>query len=178
MSFQVVERQIAYNNAHTIGTGDLTTALVTGYIDAYTAADAVTAGVFIGCKYLSPTTGRVEWLPQWNAPTLPSTTVVTAYLIADPNIVFEIRSAGGTAAAVGIADVGANFEVTVGTVNALTGQSTTTLLNTPDTTATLPLKMIGVSQRQGSFNDPTLVNNIVEVRLNTIQLYQAAGINT
>lgn len=179
LSFQVERRLIAYNNAHTIGTGDLCTSLASGYIDAYTAGDTITAGVFIGCKYLSPTLGYEFWFPQWNAPTLPSTTVVYAYVIADPNIVFDVRTAGGTAAAVGVADIGANFELTVGTVNALTGQSTTTVLNTPATTSTYPVKMVNTSSTVTSgFNDNTLVNNIIEVRLNTLNLFTAAGITT
>lgn len=180
LSFQMVERRIAYNDATTIGTGDLVTPLATGYVTAYTAADAITGGVFAGCKYLDPSTGRVGWFPSWTNPSLPSTTVVTAFLIADPNIVFDIRSSGDSAA-IGIEDVGANFEVTVGTPNAQTGQSTTTLLGTSAaTTATLPLKMVSFPSQlvNSGYNDDTLVNNIVQVRLNTLQLFAAAGLHT
>ncbi len=181
LSAQMITRRIAYNEASSIFNGDLVEALVDGYIEAYTAGDsaAVVGGVFRGCKYLNPSTGRMDWFNAWTAPTLPSTTVVEAFLECDPNVVYTIRSAGGTAAAVGIADIGANFEVTVGSGNALTGISTTTLLNTPATTSTFPLKMVGLYQGvPSSFNDPTLVNNIVEVKLNNLQWFQIAGITT
>lgn len=178
LSFQVEQREIAYNNANTIGTGDLCTSLASGYIDKYTAGDTITAGVFIGCRYLNPTLGYDWFFPIWNAPSLPSTTKVYALLIADPNVVFEARTSGG-ASAVGVADIGANFELVVGTPNALTGQSTTTIDDAtgPATTATYPVKMVNTAPTVNSnFNDNSLVNNIIEVRLNTLNLYTAAGI--
>ena len=181
LSAQMITRRIAYNEASLIYSGDLVEALVDGYVEAYTAGDsaAVLGGVFRGCKYLDPALGYTRWYPSWSAPTLPSTTIVECFLECDPNIVYNIRSAGGTAAAVGIADIGANFEVTVGAGNTLTGQSTTTLLNTPATTATFPLKMVGLYQGVASdYNDPTLVNNIVQVKLNNLQWFQTAGITT
>lgn len=180
LSFQLEQREIAYNNSHTIGTGDLTTFLASGYIDKYTAGDTITAGVFMGCRYLSPALGYTQWFPSWTAPSLPSTTKVYALILQDPNVVFEVRTGGG-AAAVGIADIGANFELTVGTVNALTGQSTTLVDDAtgPATTATYPVKMVNIAPTVNSnFNDNSLVNNIIEVRLNTLALYAAAGITT
>lgn len=178
ISWQLEQRQIAYNNAHTFGTGDLCTQLASGYIDAYTAGDTVTAGVFMGCSYFSSVVGRTIWSPIWNAPSLASTVVVTAWIIADPTIVFEARTSGGSAA-VGIADIGANFELTVGTPNSITGQSTTTVLATPATTSTYPVKMVNTAPTVTSnFNDNTLVNNVIEVRLNSLGLFAAAGVTT
>lgn len=179
LSAQMITRRIAWNEASSIFSGDLVEALSDGYIEAYTAGDsaAVVGGVFRGCQYLDPTLGRTVWAPAWLAPTLTSTTIVTAYIECDERVVYNIRSAGGSAAVMTIADIGANFEVTVGSGNTLTGQSTTTLLNTPATTATLPLKMVGLYQGvKSSLNDPTLVNNIVQVKLNNLQFFQTAGI--
>jgi len=179
LSAQLITRRIAYNEGSSMFNGDLVEALSDGYIEAYTAGDsaAVVGGVFRGCKYLNPSTGRMDWFSYWNAPTLPSTTVVEAFLECDPLIVYTIRAALGSATAVGIADIGANFEVTVGAGNSLSGVSTTTLLNTPATTATHPLKMVGLYQGvKSSFNDPALVNNVVEVKLNNLQWFQTAGI--
>lgn len=179
LSGQLITRRLAYNESSLIGDGDLVEALADGYIEAYTAGDsaAVLGGVFRGCKYLNPALGYTQWYKNWSAPTLPSTTVVEAYIECDPNIVYIIRSAGGENTVMDISDIGANFEVTVGTPNSLTGLSTTTLLNTPATTATLPLKCVGLYRGVPSgFNDPTLVNNIVEVKLNNLQWFQTAGI--
>lgn len=179
MTFLVTERQIVYNEAGSIFTGDLCQQDVSGYLQPYAASDAVVAGVFWGCKYLDPNTGRVTPYPAWKAPTLPSTTIVYAYVIADPNIEFEIRTNLGTAAAITVADIGANFEVTMATGDALTGQSRMTMINTPAQTATYPLKMTNVAPRVSSgFNDPTLVNNIALVKLNTLFWASTAGLTT
>lgn len=181
LSAQLITRRIAYNEATAIYNGDLVEALVDGTIEQYTAGDsaAVLGGVFRGCKYLDPALGYTRWYPYWSAPTLPSTTIVEAFIECDPNIIYTIRTAGGTAAAATIADIGANFEVTMTAGNTLTGISGMTALNTPATTATYPLKMVGLYQGvNSSFNDPDLVNNVIEVKLNNLQWFQTAGITT
>lgn len=178
LSAQMITRRLAYNEASLIGNGDLVEALADGYVEAYTAGDsaAVLGGVFRGCKYLDPAVGYTRWYPNWSAPTLPSTTVVECYLECDERVVYNIRSSGS--AALGIAAIGANFEVTVGTPNSLTGMSTTVLLaSSINTTATLPLKMVGLYQGVASdYNDPTLEDNIVQVKLNNLQFFQTAGL--
>lgn len=181
LSAQLITRRIAYNEAAAIYNGDLLEALVDGTVQRYTAGDsaAVVAGVFRGCKYLDPASGRQQWYQYWSAPTLSSSTIVEAFIECDPNIVYTIRTAGGTAAAAGLADIGANFEVTMTAGNTLTGISGMTALNTPATTATYPLKMVGLyGGVNSSFNDPDLVNNVIEVKLNNLQWFQTAGITT
>jgi hypothetical protein len=176
-TFQLEERSIIYNEGGSIFTGDLVQADAGGYLQPYTAGDAVIAGVFWGCKYLNPSTGRMEPFAAWLAPVLPSTSLVKGYVIADDALVFEIRTALGTAAPTTIVDIGANFEVTMATGDTPTGQSRMTAINTPAATATFPLKMVGLSKRISSgFNDPTLVNNIIEVKLNTLFWAGTAGI--
>lgn len=174
LNFMVEEKQIAYNNSHTWGTGDLVKLLTTGYIDNYTAGGTQVAGVFLGCKYFSAAVGRTIWSPIWNAPSLASNIVVTAYIISDPWVVFDIRT--GTAAAVTIANVGENADVTVGTPNSVTGQSTTLLdqgtLN--PATATLPLRIVGLNTSPA--NDNASAYNIVEVRLNTSPYMSSTGV--
>ena len=181
LSAQIITRRIAYNESGAIYNGDLVEALVDGTIEQYTAGDSavVLGGVFRGCKYLNPALGYSMWYPHWSAPTLPSTTIVEAFIECDPNIIYTIRTAAGTAAAATIADIGANFEVTMTAGNALTGVSGMTAINTPATTATYPLKMVGLYQGvNSSFNDPDLVNNVIEVKLNNLQWFQTAGITT
>lgn len=175
LSFQVEARQIAYNNAHVMATGDLVKILNTGYIDAYVAADSntVTLGVFQGCKYRDPNAGYTVWRPIWNAVSgLASTDKVTAYIhLLDPMLAYEIRS--GTANAVTIASIGLNADVVVGTPNATTGQSAATL-DTPATTATLPLRIVALGQAVG--NDNTLANNVVEVVPNSSSMLRTTGV--
>lgn len=169
MSFQIETNQIAYNNANTFGTGDLVIRLSTGFIDKYAASGAVVLGVFMGCKYFSAPVGRTIWSPIWNAPSIASNLIVEAYIMTDPNLVFDIR--GSATAAITRADVGANADVVVGTANAITGQSTTTLdTSAMNSTATFPLRIVGLA----SFPevDNTLASNIAQVVLNT-QVYKS-----
>jgi hypothetical protein len=76
-----------------------------------------------------------------------ASTARLAYVVDDPNVVFEIQEAsGGTALAA--ADVGLNANVVVGTGNSTTGLSAMELDNsTENTTATLQLKILGMSPR-------------------------------
>lgn len=175
LSFQLEVRRIAYNNSHVMATGDLVKSLTTGFIDAYIAADTQTAGVFFGCKYRDPNLGYTVWRPIWNAISgLASTDIVEAYIIIDPNIVFEVRNSSAVTA-ITVANIMENADVVVGSPTALTGQSVATLNQaTLAVTATLPLRIVGLGQ--GAGNDNTLGNNIVEVRLNTSDLQTATGL--
>lgn len=175
LSFQVEARRIAYNNTNVMATGDLVKSLTTGYIDAYVAGDTRSAGVFWGCKYLDPNSGKMEWRPMWNAVSgLASTAIVTAYVIIDPNIVFEIRNSSASAP-ITVANIGENADIVVGVPTASPGQSVATLNQaTLAVTATLPLRIVALGQTIG--NDNTLGNNIVEVRLNTTDLQTATGL--
>lgn len=158
------EVQIAYNNANTFGTGDLVKALNTGYIDKYTAGGAQVKGVFMGCKYFSSAVGRTIWSPIWNAPSLASNLVVTAWILSDPGYLFEIR--GDQDGAIGQTSIGVNADVTVGTPNSITGQSTTLVDNsTILDTATLPLRIHSIASYPNI--DNSLAGNIVLVSLNT-----------
>ena len=173
LSFQIETRRIAYNNTSVIATGDLTKSLTTGFIDLFAAGNAQSCGVFLGCKYRDPNIGNTVWRPIWNAVSgLASTDIVEAYVIIDPNIVWEIRGSGTV---ITVANVGENADLTVGSPSALTGQSVA-LLNqgTLAVTATLPLRIVGLGQSPG--NDNTLAQNIVEVRLNTTDLQTATGL--
>lgn len=69
------------------------------------------------------------------------------YVVDDPNVIFEIQEvSGGTPLAA--ADVGLNANVVVGTGSSTTGLSAMELDNsTENTTATLQLKILGLSPR-------------------------------
>lgn len=175
MSFQYGARQIAYNNAHNIYTGDLVISLNTGYIDYYTNGGTTVAGVFSGCTYNDPSNnGQVIWRPAWLAVSgLASTDVVTGYLTHDPMLAYEIQS--GSAGAP-LADIMDNSDVVVGTGSTRTGQSGAYLDSTHDTTATLPVKIIGLGRGVGTGYDATSGYNIVEVILNTLDIKTVLGI--
>lgn len=94
-----------------------------------------------------------------------------ALVVDDPNVLFEVQTSNGT---LGIADVGlnANFAVAAGSTS--TGSSGVTLdVATKATTATLPLKIVGFTQRVD--NDNTAANAKVVVKLNNSQLANATA---
>lgn len=94
------------------------------------------------------------------------------YVVDDPNVVFEIQEvSGGTALAA--ADVGLNSDIVVGSGSTTTGLSGMELKNdAEDTTATLQLKILGLS--------PVIGNAIGEhakwlVKINNHQLGSHTG---
>lgn len=181
LSFQMERRFIAYNESSVIGTGDLVVLANTGYIDLYANGGTRVHGVFFGCKYFNPSVGMMKWYPSWTAPTLPSGTIVEAYIISDKNVVFEIQSGS---AGTPFADIGTNSDVVVGTPNAYNGMSTTYLDATHDTTATFPLRVVGMGQGVSTVNqagttngyDPLTGYNIVQVILNSFDMYNTTGL--
>lgn len=179
LSFQITTRLIAYNAAEQIGKGDLVTSEIDGTITRFTTGDTNSAGVFWGCEYLDPGLGYITWRNAWTAPTLPSTTIVTAYVIMDPMIAFEVQTNGGSGGATPVtsADIGANADVVNGTP-AVTGFSTEALsVATIDNTATLPLRIWGLGRGIGNGYDAASAYNRVLVTLNTLQWTNRTGIH-
>lgn len=166
LSFQLREVTITYNESSVIAKGDLVIWTSAGVIDLYTAAGAQVGGVFMGCKYRDPNSGKVEWRPMWNAVAgLASTDIVTAWIIDDPMIVYEARLNGTTVGAT--THIGNTVDVVVGTPSALNGQSVALLAASGlGTTTTFPCRVVGLGK--GADNDNTVKNNILEVVLNTL----------
>jgi hypothetical protein len=155
--------QLAYNNAHTIAKGDPVISLATGFIDLWSSG--VIRGVFWGCEYLDPVNNYVNWFNAWKAPTLAAGTPVTAYIIDDPDLIFEIRAGSGLQVVQG--NVWNNAAIQGMASPSASGLSTATLTGIA-TTATLPLRISGLSQKVG--NDNTSPSNIVEVVFNNFEL--------
>ena len=79
----------------------------------------------------------------------PASTERVADVADHPDQKFTIIDDG--LALLAITDVGLNANLTVGTVNAITGLDSTTLdTTTPATTATFQLKILGLNNRQGN----------------------------
>jgi hypothetical protein len=94
-------------------------------------------------------------------------------LVADsPDIIFEAEAT----ASVALADVGLNADIGSAAQGAGGGNGTSyqyVSTTAPDTTATRPLQIVGMSKRVD--NEPASANNKVLVRINTHQ-YGAAGL--
>jgi hypothetical protein len=156
--------QLAFNNPHIIAKGDPLMSLATGFVDVWAAGNPI-RGVFWGCEYLDPVNNYVNWFNAWRAPALAAGTTVTAYVIDDPDLIFEIRSGLGLQTVQG--NVWNNASIQGLSAPNAAGLSTATLTGIA-TTATLPLRITGLWQKVG--NDNTSASNIAEVVFNNFEL--------
>lgn len=133
-------RLIANADTAAIGYGDPVTSLTTGYVTLSTAGTTQIDGIFYGCTYLSTAVGRIVWSFNW--PGSGASGDITAFLCTDPQATFVAQSDN---AAIVFADIGANINFVIGTPNATTGFSTTSVgQSTINTTATLPFRILGL----------------------------------
>ncbi len=89
----------------------------------------------------------------------------------DPNQIYEVQTSNGT---LGVADVGLNANIAVAAGSTTVGTSGYTLdVATAAVTATLPLRIVGFSQRVD--NEPGNANAKVLVKINNSQLGSGTG---
>jgi hypothetical protein len=106
-------------------------------------------GIFDGCEYLG-SDGSWKRSPYWPGGGNSGTGDVLAHIIPcqpGSNAMFLAQTAnsGGAAVEVGIASIGQNVDVALGTGNARTGISGAYIdTNTDDVTATLPFTIVGI----------------------------------
>lgn len=161
--------EIADNQAGTIFQGDLV-ALSAGYITRFLPASHTAAvGVFNGCNYIDPTTGKPTWKNYYPGSVNITSGKIIADVIDDPSQLFLVQCDEGFTAA----DVGKNADV-IGT-----GGSTTTGVSTMEldsstlaVTAALNLKTVGLYNVPG--NDFG-TNAVVVVKINE-HVYGSAGV--
>ena len=161
--------QIADNQAGTIFQGDLVV-LTGGFISRFLPASHTAAvGVFNGCNYIDPTTGKPTWKNYYPGSVNITSGKIIADVIDDPSQLFLIQCDAGFVAA----DVGKNADV-IGTGGSTTTGVSTMELNssTLATTAALNLKTVGLynvpSNEFGSFA-------VVVVKINE-HVYGSAGV--
>jgi len=125
--------------------GDLVR-LVGGYIQRLGGATQAAVGVFNGCYYTDPVTGKPTWSNKFIA-NAAFTVDIQADIIDDPSQLFLIQADN---TAIAQADIGENVGVTYGSGNVTTGQSTMTTSGAPDTTAGNTLKIVGLFAEPGN----------------------------
>jgi hypothetical protein len=133
--------EIADNQAGTIFQGDLV-ALSAGYITRFLPASHTAAvGVFNGCNYIDPTTGKPTFKNFYPGSVNITAGKIVADVIDDPNQLFLIQCDEDLVAA----DVGKNADV-VGTGGSTTSGISSMELDssTLATTAALNLKVVGL----------------------------------
>ena len=161
--------EIADNQGGTIFQGDLV-ALSAGYITRFLPATHTAAvGVFNGCNYIDPTTGKPTWKNYYPGSVNITSGKIIADVIDDPSQLFLVQCDAGFVAA----DVGKNADV-IGTGGSTTTGVSTMELNssTLAVTAALNLKTVGLynvpGNEFGSFA-------VVVVKINE-HVYGSAGV--
>lgn len=162
-----------------------------GYVGIYTEGDSHVLGVFGGCLPYFDTVLQQVINKQWYAGTENPSGDIPCLIYDDPNMVFTAQIGGTNAANPGnILDRGGNIDVAQnGAPNTSTGISTAYLDATQynNTTATLPLRIVGVSQNFYLGYDPVSTyylttaagqptNNYLDVVLNTSEYRTSTGI--
>ena len=170
---------IAYGYSTAIFFGDLvkTNASATGYIEQWVAGDGGTAaripvGVFVGCSYYSTSQKKTVWNNYW--PGSDATGDVNAYIVDDPNAEFLVQANAGPIARTAI---GQTADLVVNAGNTITGISGMAL-DTPTTTPTFPLKVVGfyLSPPGANGTDITTAYNNVIVAFNNQMFKNPAGV--
>ena len=155
--------RIASSYATAIYQGDMVKMVTGGGIERVAAGDGgFILGVFNGCNYTDPTTGKPTWSNYY--PGGVAAADIIADVIDDPNATFEVQAD----AAFPVADLAGNFDIVdnspVG--DTTSGGSRMELdVTTGATTATLPLKAIDISQDPEN-SDVSSANTNVIVKIN------------
>ena len=135
--------RIANNYGTAIFQGDMVQAVTGGGVERYAdGGSGFILGVFNGCRFTDPTTGKETFSNHYPASTAAAD--IEAFIIDSPHAVFEIQAD----AAMPVADLFGNFDIfdnsPVGDTSS--GISRAELhVTTGATTATLPLKAIDIS---------------------------------
>ena len=161
--------QIADNQAGTIFQGDLVV-LTGGFISRFLPASHTAAvGVFNGCNYNDPTTGKPTFSNFYPGSVNITSGQISADVLDDPNQLFLVQCDAGFVAA----DVGKNADV-IGTGGSTTNGISTMELNsaTLANTAALNLKVVGL---YNDVNNAFGTNAVVVVKINE-HVYGSAGV--
>lgn len=149
--------------------------VVQGLADGTVAVSAAgighgNVGVFVGCHYLSTALNYPIWSNYWPGSGAAVGTLVDAFIIDDPNVVYEVMANAGP---ITLADIGANADLVV--TASTTGFSKWSL-GAPNSAAgglNFPWRIVGLGNA-GVFiqdgYDAASANNIVEVAWNDQQM--------
>jgi len=167
--------RIASNYGTSIFQGDLVVQVADGTIARYvvgsnSGADVV-LGVFNGCRFTNPDTKKETFQNFYKANTVQGD--IEAFVIDDPNVVFEVQAN----AAFAVTALFANFKTTAGTGSTFTGQSGVELdVSTLATTAALPLKAIDISLDPDNDDTGATNTNVLCVIANHVYGIRAVGV--
>jgi hypothetical protein len=119
--------------------GDVVKVVAAGTVEKDSGTTTMTpVGIFVGCSYTDPNTSQPTYSQMWTAST--TATDIKAYVVDDPNIVFQAQgnaTLAQTALGNNVAVVQTAGSTTIGTSKNSINSSTIA------TTKTLPVRIIG-----------------------------------
>ena len=146
--------------------GDLVEPLTNGTIGRKAAGENDAAlGVFNGCRYTNPTTGTPTWANTYQQPIAASD--IYAFVVCDPNVVYEIQADDTFPTT----DLFGNFDIVDNSPVGDTSSGISHLeldVATGNTTATLPLKAIGISESPDKSDTASANTNVVVTINNSV----------
>jgi len=161
---------IADNQAGAIFQGDLVT-LSSGYIVKFDAAlHTVAVGVFNGCNYTDPTTGKPTWKNFYPGSVNITSGKICAEVIDDPSQLFVIQADD----TVTLTQMGQNAPIAYATGSTTTGVSGTQLdASAIANTAGLVLKLVGSYDQPGNSLGEAYVDVVVKINAH---MYGSTGV--
>lgn len=165
--------RIAANYGTSIFMGDMVAQVTGGGVEVHADGGTVPiVGVFNGCRFTDPTTGKETFSPYYPAST--NAADIEAFVIDDPNVIFEIQGN----AAFPVADLFGNFDIVYTSAGStVTGRSGAELdVATGATTATLPIKAIDISQDPENSDVGSDATNVLVVIQNHVFGQKSAGL--
>ena len=165
--------RIAANYGTAIFQGDMVAQVTGGGIEVHADGGTVPiVGVFNGCRFTDPTSGKETFSNFYPASTNASD--IEAFIIDDPNVIYEIQCD----AAFPIADLFGNFDIVYTTAGStVTGISGAELdVTTGATNTNLPIKAIDISQDPENSDVGSDATNVLVVIQNHIFGVKGAGL--
>ena len=168
----MTEYKIANNEGSAMYQGDPVILVANGAIDVGSTAGAEIIGIFNGCEYTDPTTGKPTWKNYY--PGSVAADDIKAYVIDDPNALFEVKVDDTNG---GQAQVGTNCNIaTYSAGSTINGLSNVAIDGDSFTTnAAGNFRVVGLS-KDDSNNDYTAANAAIVVKINLHSLTDTTGI--
>tara|TARA_Y100001963_G_C6783477_1_gene451226 strand:+ start:3026 stop:3610 length:585 start_codon:yes stop_codon:yes gene_type:complete len=165
--------RIAANYGTAIFQGDMVAQVTGGGVEVHADGGTVPiVGVFNGCSYTDPTTKEQVFKNYYPASTNASD--IIAYIIDDPNVVFEVQADDTFP----VADLFGNFDIVYTSSGSTTTGMSGAELNVTDgaTTTSLPLKAIDISEDPENSDVASANTNVLVVIQNHIFGVKGAGL--
>ena len=124
--------------------GDFVKLVAAGTVEKDTGTTSLTpVGIFLGVSYTDPNTSQKTFSQYFPASTAADD--IQAYVLDDPNVLFEMQADGSAA----VTNIGNNVAVvqTAGSTSIGTSKNAIDISTAASTTATLPVRIVDISPK-------------------------------